>query len=111
MAEAHEGHDQSPDDDDGGEENARRKELQECIREGLEDGVGDEENRQRHVIVGAGHPKVGFHASKSCISDVGSIEEGEEIEQRQPWDQPQVDLEQEFAVLLEVSVSSAWIEE
>ena len=86
----HEGHDGTPDEDDGGKEDTRRPALDGDVGEGLKSGVGDEEDGQCDIVVGATHVERLLHVGDTGIANVGAVEEGQEIEQRQPGNQPQV---------------------
>lgn len=50
---AHQCHDATPGYDDGGEEYSRRKFLEQSIRDGLEERIGDEKDGERDVVLGA----------------------------------------------------------
>lgn len=76
-AQTHERHDHAPDDDDSGEEDAGCESLEQGVGGGLEDGVADEEDGERHVVVGPAHLEVIFHAGETRIANVGSVKEGE----------------------------------
>ncbi|GJD04251.1 hypothetical protein ColKHC_13076 [Colletotrichum higginsianum] len=79
-AEAHERHDGAPGDDDAGEEEARRQALEQGVGGGLEDGVADEEDGEREVVVaGACHAEVLLHAGETGVADVGAVEEREQV--------------------------------
>lgn len=47
-------------------------------------------------IIGLRHFEVGSQAVKLCIANVGAIEEGEQVEHRQYWQQPCVELVDEL---------------
>jgi hypothetical protein len=104
VDDAHEGHDGAPHEDDAGEEDARRPSLDGNVGQRLEAGVRDEEDGQGNVVVGALHVERFLHLGNTGISNVGAVQERQEIEQRQPRNQPQVHLPDERFVLCGVSV-------
>lgn len=57
------------------------------------------EDGQRVVVVVAVHVDIRLHASQSSISNVCPVEEGEEVQETQPWDEPEVDFPHQLAVL------------
>lgn len=77
---AHDSHDGSPEEDDGREENTRRVALEQKIGKGLSSGIGDEEDCQSIVVVAAAHVDAVFHFRYTGISNVGPVQEGEEIQ-------------------------------
>lgn len=103
MAQTHEGHDDTPGDDDACEEDARGQTLEEAVGDGLKEGVADEEDGERHVVIASHHAEFSFHVLETGISNVGSVEEGEEVEEREPRDEPQVNLPHQLLVLAIVS--------
>lgn len=99
LAETHEGHDDTPDHDDASEEDTGCQSLQQSVGDGFSDGITNEEDGQGHVIVSIDHPQVKFHALQTSIANVCSIKEGEEVQQREPGDKPQVDFSHQPLVL------------
>ena len=59
--------------------------------QGFEDGVRDEEDGQGEVVLGVGHVEVRLQAFDLGIADVGAVEEGDEVEEAEPWDQAEVE--------------------
>lgn len=104
VNDTHQGHDDTPDEDDGGEEDARRPPLDSNVGEGLETGVRDEENGEGNVVVVALHFQGRLHLGNTSITDVCSVQERQEVQERQPWDQPAVHFPHKSFVLGEVSM-------
>jgi pyruvate-formate lyase len=66
---------------DNWNEDGRPQSLQQDIGEGLENGVRDEENRERRIISARRHVmKALLQTIDFRISDIRSVEESEEIE-------------------------------
>jgi hypothetical protein len=80
----HEGHDGTPSKDDGGEEDTRGKPLDGNVGERLEASVRDEEDGQGIEIVARLHVKSRLNFCDTSITDICAVQEGEEIQQRQP---------------------------
>jgi hypothetical protein len=99
----HEGHDDAPHEDDAGEEDAGRPSLDGDVGQRLEAGVRDEKNGQGDVVVGAMHMERLLHVGHTCVSDVGPVQEGQEVQQRKPRNQPQIHFPNEGFVLCGVS--------
>lgn len=68
FAEAHEGHAETPEDHDDGEVDVGAHAFEEDVREGLEDGVGDEEDGQAHVVLRAVEVEVVCETFDFCIA-------------------------------------------
>jgi len=94
VRQAHGGHDDAPDDHDGGDEDGGPETLQGDVGGRLEDGVGDEEDGQGGIVLAARDVQRLLQAVQPGVADVGPIEEGHEIQQTEPGDQFQVELQQ-----------------
>lgn len=88
-----------PEDDDAGNEDTRARPLQQDVRQRLEDGIRDEENGQRVIVFRVGHVEGLLQALNFGIADIGAVEEGGQVEQRQPRDQPEIQLPQQLSIL------------
>ena len=98
-------HDDPPQDHDQRDEDARPQALQQDVGQRFSEGVGDEEDGEGSVILAAGHFQVLLQAIEPGVSDVGSVEETDEVEEAEPWDEPEVEFPEEFLVLRAVVVS------
>ena len=99
MDNTHERHDDTPGENDGGEEDTGRPFLDSDVGKWLESGVGDEEDGKGNVVITTSHLKSRFHVCNTCVSNVGTVQEGKEIQEREPRDQPLVHLPDECFVL------------
>ncbi len=85
MHETHRHHADAPHQHDGRDEDGRAKTLEEDLGERLKERVGDEEDCQRNVVLGVGHLEVLLQALDLGIANVGAVEEGNEVEEAEPW--------------------------
>jgi hypothetical protein len=77
LHQAHERHAQAPREHDGGDKDRGAEFLEHDLGQGLEDGVGDEENGKGEIILGVCHVEVGLQALDLGVADVGAVEEGD----------------------------------
>ena len=99
MGQTHGDHCDTPDDHDGRNENTRSKALQKNIGEGFEEGVRDEEDGEAGIVLAAGDVEAFLQPIELRITDVGSVEEGDEIEEAEPRNQAEIEFPQKFAIL------------
>lgn len=99
MGQAHCHHDRAPEQHDDGDEDRRAQALEQDICQWLEERVGYEEDGQASIVLAARHVQGVDQAVEFGIADVGTVEEGDEVEQAEPGDQAEVEFPQEFAVL------------
>ena len=71
----HEGHNDTPGEDDGGEEDAGRPPLDQDVGQGLEASVGDEEDCEGVVVIAATHVQVRLHLRNTGVTDVCAVQE------------------------------------
>lgn len=67
--------------------------LQQEVRGHFEDRVGDEEYCQCEQILSIGDAQGLSQAVELGVPDSSSVEERQEVQQRQPWDKAPVDLQ------------------
>jgi hypothetical protein len=67
------------------QEDARPKLLEKDVRQGLEARVRHEEDGKRRIVLAVGHLQIFLQAVNLRIADVGPIQEGDQIQERQPW--------------------------
>jgi hypothetical protein len=107
---AHNGHHGTPKNDDASEEVSWRVTLEYNVRERLGTGIGNEKDSQGIVVIAAMHMKgclqVGLlgRIGDFRIANVGTIQERQEIQERKPRNQPEIDLPKEGFVLSDVSI-------
>ena len=89
---AHEGHDSAPSNHDGGQPDGRAEAFEEEVGRHLEDAVGEEEDGEGPVVLGAGHVEVFLQTFDLCVADVAAIEKGEEVEEGEHGDEVEVHL-------------------
>ena len=99
MAQAHRHHDNAPEDHDDGDEDAGPEAFEQDVGEGLEAGVGDEEDAEGGIVLAGGDVQGVFEAVEAGVADVGAVEEGDEVEEAEPGDEAQVEFPEEAAVL------------
>ena len=99
MGQAHGRHDSAPQQHDDWDEDRRAQALEQDVRQGLEERVGDEEDGQAGIILAARDVEGVGQAVEFGIADVGAVEEGDEVEEAEPGDQTDVEFPEEFAVL------------
>ena len=99
MHKAHGRHDDAPENHDDGNEDGWSETLEQNLGQRLEASIGDEENGEGQVILRACQFQIFAQASDFGIADVGTVEEGGEVQETEPWYQLQVEFPQECAVL------------
>ena len=104
MGQAHGHHDRAPQHHDDGDEDRRAQALEQDVRQGLEERVGDEEDGQAGIVLAARDVEGVGQAVEFGIADVGAVEEGDEVEEAEPGDQADVEFPEESAVLSSYSV-------
>jgi hypothetical protein len=89
---AHKGHVDAPEHHDGGDEARRPQPLEQDVGKGFKHRVRHEEDGERGVELRCREAQVVAETGDLGVADVGSVEEGEEIEYREPWDERHVQL-------------------
>lgn len=92
-------HHNAPYGHDQRNEDAGSHALEEDVGQGLGQGVGNEEDGESGVVLAIRHVEVLLQAIEFRVSDVGSIEETDEVEETEPRDESQVEPPQELLVL------------
>lgn len=64
-----------------GYEVGRAQSLEQDVGYRLEDGVRHEEDGQRGIVAGRREAQVRAQAGELCVADVGTVEEGEQVEE------------------------------
>lgn len=90
MNQAHAHHANAPKDHDDGQEDGRSEALEQYIREWFEDGIGDEEDCKRGIVIPRSHVQILLQAGDTSITDVCAVEEGDEVEEGEPGDELKV---------------------
>jgi hypothetical protein len=62
---------------DQGQEYAWAHLLQKNVRQGLEDGVADKEDCKTSIVLSICHFEIFLQAVDFCVTNVGSVEEGD----------------------------------
>lgn len=88
-----------PYDDNARDKNLRLGALEQHIGQRLKDRVRNEEDGERRVVLVVAHTQGLLQAFDFCVSDIGPVEKSSKIQQREPWDQTEVQLPEQFAVL------------
>lgn len=78
----HESHDDTPGENNAGEKDTGRPFLDGNVGERLETGIRNEEDGQSVLIITITHVEISLHVSNTSISNVGTVQEGEQIQQR-----------------------------
>lgn len=86
------------------DDNARNKNLglgalEQHVCQRLKHRVRDKEDGERRVVLVVAHVQGLLQAFDFCVSNIGPVQKGGQIEQRQPWDQAEVQLPEQSAVL------------
>ena len=97
-------HADSPDDHDERDEDSRTKALEQDVGQRLEDGVGNEEDRERGIVGAVRQVEVSQQTIDLRISDVGSVQEADQVEEREPRDELEVEFANEYFVLSYISL-------
>lgn len=72
--------------------------LQQHVGQWLEDGVADEEDGKSGIVLTVGHMQILLKTVDFRISDVCSIQERDQVKERQPWDELEVELAKELLI-------------
>lgn len=107
VGQAHGDHDDAPDGHDDGDEDAGPETFEHDVGQGLEDGVGDEEDGEGEIVLARGDVDAGLEAIEFGVPDVGSVEKGDEVEEAEPGDEAQVEFPEEPAVLFGCVLSAS----
>ena len=99
MNQAHSGHAYPPKQHYEWYKFTGTKSLEEDIGERLRKGVGDEEERESSIVLTPSDVQTFLKSIEFSISDIGSIEETDQIEQTEPGNESEVELEEESLVL------------
>lgn len=99
MRQPHGHHHNTPKHHDDRDEYAGSETLQQHVGQRFGEGVGDEEDGETGVVLAGGDVEAFLQAVEFGIADVGAVEEGDEIEEAEPWDQTEVEFPEEPAVL------------
>lgn len=102
----------SPGYDKNGHPPRRPHEFENNVARYLEQGVREEEYGQCHVVLSRGKLEVHVHARDSGVSNVGSIHEGENVEDREERQQSPVNFGPEFldlAIIVLWDLSRKWL--
>ena len=99
MGQAHGCHDGPPQQHDDGDEDRRAQALEQDVRQGFEERVGDEEDGEAGIVLPPRDVQGVGQAVELGIADVGAVEEGDEVEEAEPGDQAEVELPEKPAVL------------
>ena len=108
MHKSHTCHRHTPKQHDYREKDGGFELLQKNLSDRFEDGIRDEKDRQRVVILIVRHLQVLLQAVDFGVSDVCSVEKCNEIQEREPWNEFEIKLPQQLAILqtgLSVSIS------
>ena len=92
MSQSHCRHRDTPERHDDRNEDAGTKALEQDVGQGLEEGVGDEEDGEAGIVLAAGDVQGFLQAIKFGVADIGAVEEGDEVEKAEPWDQAEIEL-------------------
>lgn len=95
----HGDHDDSPQDHGQGQEDLWTPRLEQDVGQGLEPGVADEKKTQYCRILWLSHVEIWQECVYFGITDVRSVEEGDEIEQRKPWYELPIELSHKRFIL------------
>lgn len=95
----------SPSYNKNGHPPGRPHELENYVARHLEQGVREEEDGQGHVVLRWGEFEVHVHARDSGVSDVGTVHEGENVEDREERQQSPVNFGPEF---LDLGIIVSW---
>jgi hypothetical protein len=76
----------------------RLEPLQNDVRRNLENHIGDEEDGQTSTVLSTAEAEILLKTEDGGVGHVGSVEEGQEIHDRQDRNEPQVDLGDESAL-------------
>jgi len=118
VSKTHGDHDDPPHDHDHGNKDAGSQPLEQDVGKRFEEGVRDEEYGQSGIVLPVGHAKIFLQTIDFRISNVGPImkwsvlrvsicawscigvpvEEGDQIEETEPWNELPVELAQQFLV-------------
>jgi hypothetical protein len=99
MHKAHGRHDDAPEKHDDRNEDGWSETFEQNLSQRLKSGIGDEEDGQGQVVLRTCHVQIFGEASDFGIADVGTIQEGREVKQTEPWYQFEIEFPKEFAVL------------
>jgi hypothetical protein len=84
---------------DGGYEDAWSQPLEQDIGKGLEQRIAHEEDGERSIVLSVSHFQILLQTIDLGISDIRSVEEGNQVEERKPWDEFEVELPEKCFVL------------
>lgn len=99
VNQSHGGHTQSPRQHNCWYEDAGAKSLEQYIGDGFGQGVGHEEDGEGGIILPAGDVQALQQAIQFCVPNICPVEEAYQIEETQPWDEPEIKFPQECSVL------------
>ncbi len=92
MGQAHGDHCYTPQNHDDRNENTGAKALEQDVGQGFEEGIRDEEDGEAGIVLAAGNMEALLEAIKPGIAYIGTIEEGNEVEEAEPGDKAEVEL-------------------
>lgn len=92
MDQTHHRHADTPQDHNARDEDAGPQPLQQDIRQRLGERVRDEKDRESGIVLAPSDVQGTLQVVQSGISDVGPVEEADEVEQAEPWDEAKVEL-------------------
>lgn len=92
VRQTHGDHDNSPQYHDGGDEYRGPQPFEQDIGQGLEQGIRDEEDGDGGIVLAArlGQVQRRLEAVQAGVANVGSVEEGDQVEQAEPGDKADV---------------------
>ena len=92
MGQAHTYHANSPQYHDDGYKDAGSQAFEEDVGDGLEEGVGDEEDGETGIVLAASDMKTCSEAVKFGVADICTVKEGDEVEETEPGDETEIEL-------------------
>jgi hypothetical protein len=71
----------APEDHDSGEEDGGSQALEQDVGQRLEEGVGDKEDAETHIVLPVLHVKAIDQPTNFGIADVGAVNEADQVEE------------------------------
>ena len=99
VREAHGQHSDAPDGHDSGNEARGPPAFEQDVRKGLEERIGDEEDGEAGIILAACDVQGLLQTVEFGVADVRPVEEGDEVEQAEPWYETKIQLPKQSSVL------------